>query len=121
MIGRPDALIGGPGQLWLTGFERTNLGPAFAAEGIEIAVDPRPDQNFFMRSDNIAFARRGIVAQSLSTYDLHTDYHRVTDEADTLDYAHMEACVRTSYEAARALADGRVDPAWEPGGQPEPR
>lgn len=121
MIGRPDALVGGVGELWLTGFERTNLGPAWAAEGIEVSPDLRPDMRFFLRSDNIAFARRGIVAQSLSTYDLHTDYHEVTDEADTLDYEHMQACVRTSFEAARALADGRIDPAWEPGGQPEPR
>lgn len=121
MIGRPDELAGGPGRMWLTGFERTNLGPAFRAEGIDVAVDPRPDQNFFMRSDNIAFAMRGIVAQSLSTYDLHTDYHKVSDEIALLDFEHMEICVRASFEAAVALADGRIDPAWEPGGAPQRR
>ena len=34
MIGRPDRLAGGPGRLWLTGYERSTLGersrrPAF--------------------------------------------------------------------------------------------
>ena len=84
-------------------------------------MDPRPEERFFLRSDNIAFARIGIVAQSLSSYDLHADYHHVTDEVETLDFGHMETCVRTALEAARALADGRVDPAWEPGGAPESR
>jgi len=38
--------------------------------------DARPAQSFFTRSDNIGFARRGIVAHTLSTFNLHTDYHR---------------------------------------------
>lgn len=118
MIGRPDSLVGGAGKLWLTGFERSNLGPAFAAAGAPIVADPRPDQNFFMRSDNIAFARLGIVAQSLSSYDLHEDYHRVTDETQTLDFEHMQGAVRAALVCARALASGDVDPAWEPGGAP---
>ena len=118
MIGRPDALVGGAGRLWLTGFELTNLGEAWRDEGIEVAADPRPEQHFFHRSDNYAFAERGIVAQTLSTYDLHTDYHHVTDELSTLDFAHMERCMGTALEAARALADGRIWPAWKPGGDP---
>jgi hypothetical protein len=121
MIGRPDALAGGPGRLWLTGHERSNLGALFAGLGLSIVPDPRPDQRFFERSDNYAFAIRGIVAQTLSSYDLHKDYHRVTDEADKLDYEHLEAAVRAGFEAARALADGRVDPAWNAGGDPSRR
>jgi hypothetical protein len=118
MIGRPDALAGGPGKLWLTGFERSNLGPAFAGAGLALVADPRPEQNFFQRSDNYAFALRGIVAQTLSSYDLHTDYHQVSDEAGTLDYGHMQAAVNAAWTGARALADGTIDPAWAPGGAP---
>jgi len=118
MIGRPDELAGGPGRLWLTGYERSNLGEAFAGLGTGVVPDPRPDQNFFRRSDNYAFAVRGIVAQTLSSYDLHSDYHDVGDEADKLDYAHMEACVRAALLFVRALADGLVAPEWEPGGDP---
>ncbi len=118
MIGRPDGLAGGPGQLWLTGFERSNLGPALAAEGLSVVADPRPDKHFFERSDNFAFALRGIVAQSLSSYDLHERYHEVSDEASTLDYVHMELAIQAAWNGARALADGRIDPAWLPGGEP---
>jgi Zn-dependent M28 family amino/carboxypeptidase len=118
MIGRPDKLAGGPGKLWLTGDERSSLGAAFRELGLAIVADPRPAERFFERSDNIAFARRGIVAQTLSSYDLHADYHHVTDEADKLDYAHMEAAIRASFEAARALADGRIEPKWLEGGDP---
>jgi hypothetical protein len=119
MIGRPDDTVGGAGNLWLTGFERSNLGAAFRAAGLALRPDQRPEEKFFQRSDNYAFALRGIVAQTLSSYDLHADYHQVTDEADSLDYAHMEACTRASLGAARALASGAISPAWEPGGRPE--
>lgn len=115
MLGRPDAKAGGPGKLWLTGDERTNLGAAFRARGLAIVADPRPDQNFFERSDNMAFVRKGIVGQSLSTYDMHTDYHRVSDEWDTLDYTHLEACARTSFDALLLVADDAFVPAWTPG------
>ena len=112
MIGRPDALIGGSGQLWLTGFELSNMGPAWAAEGLGVKPDPRPEQQFFRRSDNYAFVERGVVAQSLSSYDLHDDYHRPSDEADRLDYEHMAEALRLSWRALEPLASGALDPAW---------
>lgn len=112
MIGRPDELSGGHGRFWLTGYERSNLGPAWAQAGLSISPDKRPDQHFFERSDNIAFVRRGIVGQTLSSYNLHEDYHQVSDEADTLDYRHMETGVRISFAAVAMLADGRLMPAW---------
>lgn len=121
MVGRPDALAGGPGRLWLTGHERSNLFEAIQAHGLAIAADARPDQRFFERSDNYAFALRGIVAQTLSSYDLHQDYHRPSDEADLLDYAHMESGARAAYAIARLVADGAIDPAWLPGGRPAAR
>jgi len=67
MIGRPDSLAGGPGKGWLTGFERSTMGERLAAAGIPIVADPRPGEHFFERSDNIAFALRGIPAHTLSS------------------------------------------------------
>jgi Zn-dependent M28 family amino/carboxypeptidase len=112
MVGRPDPLVGGAGRLWLTGYERTTLGPAWAAAGLAIAPDARPDQHFYERSDNIAFVHRHVIGQTLSSYNLHDDYHTVADEPGTLDYAHMEAAARTAYSACRMLADGRLAPEW---------
>ena len=121
MIGRPDELVGGKGRLWLTGHERSNLMTAIEEQGISISPDLRPEQNFFQRSDNYAFAVKGVVAQTFSTYNMHTDYHQVTDEWETLDYEHMEVATREAYRIARLVADGRIDPAWLPGGKPGER
>lgn len=118
MIGRPDELAGGAGKLWLTGYELSNLGAAFAEAKVPIAVDPHPEQNFFARSDNIAFVKRGVVGQTFSTYNLHKDYHRASDEAATLDYAHMEQCLRTAADAVALVASGKVRPAWLEGKDP---
>lgn len=120
MIGRPDSLVGGAGKLWLTGDERSNLGDAFRALGMPVVADPRPRQRFFERSDNYAYARRGVVAQTLSTFEpeKHKDYHGVDDELERLDLDHMAAAIRASLPGVRALADGSLTPAWNPGGDP---
>ena len=121
MLGRPDELAGGSGKMWLTGYELTTLGPAWAELGIQLTPDPRPEQRFFQRSDNYAFVMEGIVAQTVSSFDLHDDYHQVTDEWWTLDYDHMAAAVTLAAEAARTLASGAVTPAWLEGKQPATR
>jgi hypothetical protein len=117
MIGRPDSLAGGAGRAWLTGFERSTMGSMFAAAGLPIGPDRRLDQQFFTRSDNIAFARAGIPAHTLSTFNLHSDYHRPSDDASRVDFAHMTAVIRAAAEATRLLADGPA-PQWNPGGRP---
>ncbi len=117
MIGRPDSLAGGPGKAWLTGYERSTMGDMLKEYGIPIVPDPRPSQNFFRRSDNFAFARMGIVAHTLSTFNLHTDYHRPSDEVDKVDFAHMTAVIAAASQAVRHLADGPT-PAWHEGGKP---
>lgn len=116
MIGRPDSLAGGPGRGWLTGYERTTMGEQLAEAGSPIVPDPRPDQSFFFRSDNIAFARIGIPAHTLSSFNLHTDYHRPTDEVEEVDFDHMAALVDAAVEAVRFLADG-PRPDWVEGGR----
>ncbi len=115
MLGRPDPLVGGSGFLWLTGFERSNLGPALRESGLAIQIDPRPDQHFFERSDNIAFVQRGIVGQTLSSFNMHTDYHHTSDEADRLDYEHMESCTRTALQVVRLVAAAGFVPSWADG------
>lgn len=121
MVGRPDPKAGGAGKLWLSGAERTNLLEGFVEHGLAIVADPYPEQNFFQRSDNIVFVDEGIVGQTLSTYPLHKDYHQVTDEADRLDYEHMQGCAEAGLAAVRLVASGELTPSWLEGGRPEPR
>jgi hypothetical protein len=118
MIGRPDSLAGGFGKAWLTGYERSTMGDLLAAQGIPLVPDPRPTQNFFQRSDNYQLALRGVVAHTLSSFNLHADYHRPSDETEKVDAAHMTEVIRATARATRLLADG-VKPEWKPGGKPE--
>ena len=119
MIGRPDSAVPA-GTLWLTGYERSNLGPELAKHGAHIVNDPHPKENFFMRSDNIALAREGIIAQTVSSFGLHTDYHQVSDELKTIDFSHMTAAIASMEGPVRWLADTDWKPSWNPGGKPEP-
>jgi hypothetical protein len=117
MVGRPDPLVEGPGRAWLTGYERSTMGERLAAAGVPIVADPRPAQQFFQRSDNIAFACRGIPAHTLSTFGLHRDYHTPDDEVERIDFPHMARVVASAVDAVRMLADGPA-PTWKPGGSP---
>ena len=117
MIDRPDSLAGGPGRAWLTGYERSTMGDMLAANGVPIVADRRPTQNFFQRSDNIAFAQRGIVAHTLSTFNLHSDYHQRSDDVSKADFEHMAGVINAAARAARLLSDG-PRPEWKPGGKP---
>lgn len=121
MLGMPDPMTRGEDGVsrpWLTGFERSTLGEELVARGIEVAPDPRPRMNFFIRSDNVSFAREGIVAHTLSTGGDNPNYHQVRDEWHTLDYAHMARCATAGLAALRALATGELTPRWKEG---EPR
>jgi hypothetical protein len=118
MIGRPDSLAGGAGRAWLTGFERSTMGATFARAGLPIGPDKRLDQQFFERSDNIAFARLGVPAHTLSSYNMHTDYHEPSDDLTHVDIPHMTAVIRAGAAAARLLADGEA-PRWNANGRPQ--
>jgi hypothetical protein len=120
MIGRPDPLAGGPGRAWLTGYERSTVAQILARAGVPIVPDPRPEEDFFNRSDNTPFAMLGVPAHALSSFGLHTDYHEPTDEVERIDWDHMTRVVQAAVDAARALADG-PRPEWAPGGRPAPR
>lgn len=117
MLARPDPLVP-ERHLWLTGYERSNLGPELAKQGARLVLDPRPEQSFFTRSDNIRFARRGVVAHTVSSFNLHKEYHQPSDEIGLVDFAHMLDAVRSMLEPVRWLANSTFTPAWGPGGQP---
>lgn len=117
MIARPDSLAGGEGKAWLTGYERSTMGDQLKSHDIPIVADPRPQQRFFQRSDNIAFARRGIPAHTLSTFNLHDDYHRPSDDVDKVDFPHMTSVIKAAVRATRVLTDG-PKPEWHEGMKP---
>ena len=117
MLGRPDSKVP-PGSLWLTGFERSNLGPELARQGARLVADPHPEQNFFQRSDNYPLALRGIVAHTVSSFGLHADYHRPSDEVSRIDFPFMTQAITSLVAPIRWLAESSFKPVWLPGKSP---
>ncbi len=117
MIGRPDPKVKSD-ELWLTGWERTNLGLELAKHGAKLVADPRPAQGFFARSDNFALAQKGIIAQTVSSYGLHPDYHQPTDTLDKIDFQHMDRAIASMIGPVTWLANTDFKPAWVEGKKP---
>jgi Zn-dependent M28 family amino/carboxypeptidase len=117
MIGQPDPTIRRD-QLWLTGWERTDLGPALARHGAPLVADPHPVQGFFQRSDNISLARRGIVAQTVSSYGLGAHYHQPADDLSHIDFEHLSQAIQSMISPIEWLANTDWKPTWNPGGKP---
>ncbi len=117
MIGRSDPAIRST-QLWLTGWERSDLGPTLAQHGAPLVADPHPEQNFFRRSDNFDLARQGIVAQTVSSYGLGPHYHQPSDDLAHIDFDHLTGAIESMIAPIEWLANTDWKPAWNPGGQP---
>lgn len=117
MIGQPDPKLQ-PQQLFLTGWERSDLGPELARHGAPLVADPHPAQHFFERSDNIALAHRGIVAQTVSSYGLGAHYHTPKDDLAHINWEHMAKAIESMLAPVEWLANSDWKPAWNPGGRP---
>ncbi len=116
-IGRPDPKYPRD-TLWLTGWERSNLGPVLAAHGARLVADRRPEEQFFTRSDNYVLAKRGVVAQTVSSFGLPAEYHQPSDDLAHIDFRHMAAAIGSLIEPIRWLADSDFRPAWKKGEKP---
>jgi Peptidase family M28 len=117
MLGRADPAVS-PDVVWITGWERSNLGPTLAARGAKLVRDPHPEQNFFARSDNYVLAKKGVVAQTISSYGLHSDYHQPSDDLAHIDFKHMDAAIGSLLQPVSWLVNSPFAPKWNEGGKP---
>lgn len=117
MIGYPDRAIG-PDRLWLTGWERSDLGPSLAKQGAPLVADPHPPQQFFRRSDNFALARQGIIAQTISSYGLGAHYHQPSDDLAHIDFEHLTHAIESMIAPIQWLANTDWKPTWNHGQKP---
>ena len=103
MIGKESPF--GPKTAWLTGFNRSDFGKIIqknlSFSEYKLYPDPYINYRLFFRSDNASLARLGVPAHTFSTspMDKDLDYHKVSDEAETLD-------VKTITETIKAIATG---------------
>lgn len=117
MIGRPDPEYASD-VLWLSGWERSNLGPTLAEHGAKLVADKRPKEHFFERSDNYVLAKQGIVAQTASSFGLHADYHQPSDDVVHIDFKHMTEAIGSLLGPIEWLANSNFKPEWTAGGKP---
>jgi aminopeptidase YwaD len=117
MIGAQDPKLP-KNTLMMTGFDRSNLGPALKAHGALVTGDPYPEEHFFQRSDNYALALKGVVAHTVSGWAVTPTYHQPTDTYANLNIPFMTSAIRSLVAPIEWLANSDFVPAWTPGGKP---
>ena len=107
-----------PGSLMLTGWERTNLGPALVAHGARVQPDGYPVEHFFQRSDNYQLALRGVVAHTVSAWPKPPTYHQPSDDLAHVDIDFMGRVIGSLIAPLDWLLDSDFQPEWLPGQKP---
>jgi len=73
----------------------------------------------FSHVPTITFWRKkGVVAQTISSYGLHKDYHQPSDDIAHIDFQHMDDAIGSLLEPVEWLVNSDFKPRWNKGGQP---
>ena len=116
VMGRTDGPDGHKNKAAVTGFEYSDLGEVFVKagrlSGVEVYRHPTFSDAFYTRSDNLAFAEKGVVAHSLCAGFLFPDLHAPQDHWDKIDYANLEKLNRLLTIALWMIAENPVPPRW---------
>jgi len=114
MIGKESKF--GPKTAWLTGFNRSDFGKIIQKnlKGTEYRLypDPYTAYNLFFRSDNASMAKLGIPAHTFSTGPIDNDkhYHKVSDEAETLNISTITETIRAIAKGTESIISGADTP-----------
>lgn len=118
MIGKDSKF--GPNTLYITGFEKSDLGKIMQANvkrtDFAFYPDPYPDQNLFYRSDNATLAALGVPAHTASTSQIDQDkfYHTVKDELQTLDIKNIISSIKAIAVGTESIISGKDTPTRIP-------
>jgi hypothetical protein len=89
--------------------------------GLSVGGDPDPRENFYERSDQVSFARKGIPAIKLQPglarmdEEIRKYYHRQADEVSSLDFDYLTKFYKAFVLAVQLLANDTKRPAWNAG------
>ncbi len=116
-IGRTDSSEGPQiNRASLTGYAFSTLTDSFVEAGKAMGVDvydhPANSESFFSRSDNVAFAIKGIPAHTLCVAYIYPDYHQRGDHWEKVDYENMSHIDRMVGLGLYLLADAPQAPVW---------
>ncbi|ARV08080.1 peptidase M28 [Polaribacter sp. SA4-10] len=114
MIGKTPSF--GPNTAWLTGFDRSDFGKIvqknLEGSGYTLHPDPYSKYNLFFRSDNASLARLGVPSHTFSTtpIDVDKDYHKASDESETLDFAVVTETIKAVAKGTESIISGKDTP-----------
>lgn len=107
----------GKNSAYITGYEKTDMGSILQKNlensGFTFYPDPYTTQNLFYRSDNATLARLGVPAHTISTskMDSEPNYHKVSDQVETLDMENMAMIIKSIAMSARTIISGQDSPS----------
>ncbi len=114
MIGKTPSF--GPNTAWLTGFDRSDFGKIvqknLEGSGYTLHPDPYVKFNLFFRSDNASLARLGVPSHTFSTSPIDTDkdYHKASDEAETLNMTVVTETIKAVAKGTESIISGKDTP-----------
>ena len=106
----------GKNSAYITGYEKTDMGiilqKNLAGTAFTFYPDPYTDQNLFYRSDNATLARLGVPAHTISTskMDSEPNYHKPSDQFETLDMDNMTEIIKAIAKSAQTIISGKDTP-----------
>src|SRR6188474_2700570 len=106
----------GKNSAYITGYEKTDMGTILQknleGSGFTFYPDPYTDQNLFYRSDNATLARLGVPAHTISTskMDNEPNYHKLSDQVETLDMENMAMIIKSVALSSRSIVAGKDSP-----------
>lgn len=107
----------GKNSAYITGFEKSNMGKILQknleGSAFKFYPDPYPEQQLFYRSDNATLAKLGVPAHTISTskMDSEPNYHKVSDEIETLDMVNMTEIIKAIAISSSTIINGKDTPS----------
>ncbi len=106
----------GKNSAYITGYEKSDMGTILqknlAGTAFTFYPDPYTNQNLFYRSDNKTLARLGVPAHTISTskMDSEPNYHKPSDQFETLDIDNMTEVIKAIALSAQSIVSGKDTP-----------
>lgn len=106
----------GRNSAYITGYDKSSMGQILEANlkgsGFTFYPDPYTTENLFYRSDNATLAELGVPAHTISTAKMENEpnYHKVSDQVETLDMANMTMIIKAISISAASIIQGKDTP-----------
>ncbi|MEO6313374.1 MAG: M28 family peptidase [Chitinophagaceae bacterium] len=106
----------GKNSAYITGYEKTDMGKILEKNldgtPFKFYPDPYTTEQLFYRSDNATLARLGVPAHTISTskMDNEPNYHKASDEIQTLDMANMAMVIKAIARSSATIVSGKDSP-----------